>query len=70
MQALIDNSNLFKIMGKGMKETKVPYVRTLYIDFIQKSIQVFAELSKDQKERKFMSENITCILETLFVMLR
>lgn len=29
-------------MGKGMKETKVPYVRTLYIDFIQKSIQVFA----------------------------
>jgi len=57
-------------MGKGMKETKVPYVRTLYIDFIQKSIQVFAELSKDQKERKFMSENITCILETLFVMLR
>lgn len=42
LKELFNSSNIYKVMGKGMKETKVPYVRTLYIDFIQKSIQVFA----------------------------
>lgn len=54
-------------MALGMRETKVPYVRTLYIDFIQKSVQVFAEVTHDSR---FMSEIITCVLEKLFMMLR
>lgn len=51
----------------GMKETVVPYVRTLYIDFIQKSIEVFASVTKDVQ---FISIIITCILEKLLLMLR
>lgn len=58
---------MYEIMAMGMKETAVPYVRTLYIDFIQKSTQVFADVTKDSK---YMSEIITIILEKLFLMLR
>lgn len=39
-------------MSMGMKDTNVAYVRTLYIDFLQKSIQVFAEVTRDSR---FMS---------------
>jgi hypothetical protein len=54
-------------MAAGMKETQVPYVRTLYIDFIQKSIQVFATVIKD---RKIMSEILAIVLDRLFLMLK
>jgi hypothetical protein len=54
-------------MSMGMKDTNIPYVRTLYIDFLQKSIQAFAEVTKDNK---FMSEIITCVFEKLFLILK
>jgi hypothetical protein len=49
---LIEESEVYETMSMGMKDTSIPYVRTLYIDFLQKSIQAFAEITSDQK---FMS---------------
>lgn len=49
LKTLVENSQMYEIMAMGMKQTSVPYVRTLYIDFIQKSTQVFADVTKDSK---------------------
>lgn len=42
LKKVVEDAELYETMAMGMKDTTVPYVRTLYIDFLQKSIQVFA----------------------------
>ena len=34
LKKLLNNSEMYEIMALGMKETNVPYVRTLYMDYI------------------------------------
>jgi uncharacterized protein (UPF0248 family) len=52
LKKLVEDVELYETISMGMKDTNIPYVRTLYIDFLQKSISVFADVTKDNR---FMS---------------
>lgn len=49
LKQMLVEAEMYEIMGMGMRETPVAYVRTQYIDFIHDSCEVLIKVTEDRK---------------------
>ena len=59
LKKMLYDSQMYEIMTMGMKLTSVPYVRTLYIDYIHESCEILVKATAD---KKFTADIVTKVL--------